>query len=147
MINGAVTKAEHGDFRDLAQLLHPDHPWNKVQAGGWITVRAALAPSAWRLIYDRLTGKHKAKRGRPPKTEVERLFNLAEGRFNPVFQAANKFPYIKQVLRQTYPEQKPRHIRERALEIAARHHAIEPHTLAKYLQRPKTDRRRLISTP
>jgi hypothetical protein len=138
IIDDAVTKAEHhGDFMDLAILLDPDSLFNSLPDGR--TARALLPPNAWKLIVARLTGRHKAKRGqgRPPKDILKRLV------FGSVHRAAKDFPRVKQLLRQSYPEQKAQQIRDRALYIAARHHEIKQNTLSNYLRRPLNDRRRL----
>jgi hypothetical protein len=132
VIESAVAQAEHGRDKDLFALLHPNHPWNK----GSTTVRAALNDKEWRLIYDRGTGKHKPKNGPPPKS-------MALRQFNPVHCAAIAFPYIKQVLGQTYPKQSKSDIRDRAYYAAARYKDVPEQALINYLtKRSKSDRRR-----
>ena len=113
-IDEAVAHAERGYFRPLAALVRSDHPWNTRQFSGGITVRDCLAPSVWRLISERLTGRRKAKQGRPPKTEAAR-------RMAPVYRAAIAFGYIEPKLRRAYPKQNARHVHDRALSIAARY--------------------------
>lgn len=138
-IEGAVTEAERGDFSYLAYMLHPDHPLNFLP-GRPGPVRAALPPEAWELITARLTGRHKAKRGRPPVDELRRRLR------SPVSGAADDFPRIKQFLRGTYPGEKARHVRARALTVAARHHGIAVGTLENFLRRSRNDRRRRSKT-
>jgi hypothetical protein len=134
VIDHAVERAGHGDFKSLAALLHPDHPWNQMPDGR--TIRAALPPDVWKLIFDRLSGRHKAKRGSPPRPEWEKRL------FVPVYGAAIDFSFIKQFLRDAYREQKPKDIHDRALAIAAQRRGIKTDTLSDHLQRSKKPRLR-----
>jgi hypothetical protein len=130
----AVSRAEGGDFSALAHLLEPVHPFNETPVGR--PIRDRLKPETWWLIADRLSGELKTKRGRPKMTADKRRFR------SPIHDAAEEVGAIRAILKRGYPKQGRKQIRDMALVAVGRRHAVKTETIAKYLGRPTTDRRR-----
>jgi hypothetical protein len=137
----AVAAALRGDIAELAGLLNPEHPYNKLRK---IPIRSRLSPETWRLVVQFLTGERnlrsgrlKGERGRPQMSSEERRAA------SPVHDAADEVLSIKIILHQLYPDQDRGQINDRAIAIAARRGGTAPSTLSKYLNRPRRDRRRL----
>ena len=61
----------------------------------------------------------------------------------PTHDAADRVPYIEDLLRFHYPKQTERDIYDRAVAFCAEKAGIERETLFKYLSRPNNDRRRV----
>jgi hypothetical protein len=137
----AVAAALRGNIAELASLLDPEHPYNKLRK---IPIRSCLSPATWQLIVQFLTGERsrrsgqlKGERGRPPMSAEERRTT------SPVHDAADEVSAIRHILGRLYSEQDHGQINDRAISIAAQRRGIATRTLAKYLSRPKKDRRRL----
>jgi hypothetical protein len=141
----AVAAARQGSFRKLAELLHPDHPFNN-RRDGKPQLRNFLGPETWQLLVDRLLGKpirkpaatgKRTARGRPKMTADERRA------MTPVHDAADALSEINDILRRHYPDQSESNIRDRAIAFVARNEQINDETLVNYVGRSRRDRRRL----
>jgi hypothetical protein len=141
----AVEAALRGDIELLADLLRP---FSGELLGLPDEVNPAikrLSPKAWSIIVQFLTGERNLRtgrlRGEPGRPRMSPEKRRAE---SPVHDAATEVDAIHDILRRSYPDQRSSQIRDRAMEIAAQRNDVEASTLAKYLSRPKKDRRRLI---
>jgi hypothetical protein len=132
----AVKRAEVGDFKPLAGLLHPDHPMNRHPIGKK-TLRESLTPETWSLITLKLVDLVDKGRGRPPETEEKRRAT------NPIHNAADEVQAIEDILRANYPEQSAEQIRTAACNAVAQQTGIKANSLDNYLSRPPDDPRRL----
>jgi hypothetical protein len=136
----AITAAWGGNYAPLARLLDSKHPLNNARYE--IELRRALPAEAYDLIAgDKVKrsagGKVKRPRGRPRLTYEERRAN------NPVHNAADDVPIVRNILRRLYPKQLKKQIDDRAVSVAAKLHKIKGKTLRYHLKRPKSDHRRL----
>lgn len=100
-------------------------------------IRIGLAPETWDLVGALLCGKVKRKRGPRPKTAAARRA------MNPVHNAGEAVPWIRDVLRRLYPYQAVTDIRDRALWIAEQWYGARAATLSAHLLRSRRDRRRV----
>jgi hypothetical protein len=136
----AVLKS--GDVEILADLIRPESLGSELLAVN-PAVEQGLSLATWYLLTQLVTGELDLRkirgRGRPKLTADDRRAA------SPVHDAADVFSEIKDILTCLYPEQDHRQLRDRAIAIAAQHKGVAPSTLAKYLGRPKKDRRRLTS--
>jgi hypothetical protein len=96
-----------------------------------------LTPTMLRIAAEFLSGKRKPpQRGRPKMSPKQRAQT-------PTHMAAMVYPAVRKVLKEEYPEQTADGIRDRALYIAARMYGAEGVTVAKYMNQPKRDPRRI----
>jgi hypothetical protein len=163
----AVEAAKRGNLKSLVDMLRPLEsgavdltPTTEFLTGVKVATvphdpgAVTLAPETWTLITEFLTGKRnlhngklrgvrdprtgKLKRGgRPKMSKEERRAHT------PIHVAAREFPAIRDILKQWYPEQSKKVIRERAEKIAAERNHIKFETLKDYCERSKDDRHRI----
>jgi hypothetical protein len=142
----AVEAAMCGDVEPLAMLLRP---FSGELLGLPDEVNPAikrLSPDAWEIIVQFLTGERNPKTGKLRGERGPRKKSAEERRAeSPVHGAAAEVDTIRAILRRSYPDQHNSQIRDRAIEIAAQRNGVEASTLAKYLRRPRKDRRRLTT--
>jgi hypothetical protein len=125
----AVKRAEVGDLKPLAELLHPDHPMNRHPIGRK-TLRESLALETWSLITKKLaTGLPKRKKGGQRKTANERRANTR------THDAAEEVTLIDGILRHAYPGQSAEQIRTAACNAVAERWNVSATTLANYFKR------------
>jgi hypothetical protein len=123
MERDAVEAAKGGNFRLLADMLHPK-PKNPLLGQD----RPPLKPETMELVCLRLVGEYKAPRRGPPKASpAQRSANTKS------YDAANEMQLIELLLWRHYRGEKG--IRRRAIEIAAERAGIDANTLWNYLKK------------
>jgi hypothetical protein len=125
----AVEAAERGDPRKLADLIER---WRVYADSGAEPNPVVISVATWKLVVEFLRGKRKRKRGRPRMSAEERT------RLTATHDAALEFPAVKLVLKREYRgDESARNIHERALDVVARRHNMNPSTLANHLNRAR----------
>jgi hypothetical protein len=120
----AAARARLGDYKLLERLLRPDSPLVKWFHGAGLKP-LPFGPETWTLIADRITGKFKLPRGKPPEDTKQWLDS-------PVHLAAVEVEDVENVLRTHYAAEHG--IRERAITIAAERGKIRREKLEHYLR-------------
>lgn len=106
-----------------------------------VNIAEVLPPAIRKRINEFLTQKRSLRTGR--LSGGQKKDKDARRRINPVHGAAEEVPWIKDILKELYPKQSVKDITDRALWIAKQRHGSKELTIAKHLQRPKGDRRRV----
>jgi hypothetical protein len=117
----AIEAARLGNFKLLAELMDPPHEHLRSYRPERLSHEAEM------LIAARLRGTFKAKRGKPPRRRPDDF-------------AADEVAAIQELLKRHYPGQ--RGYRDRAIDIAAHRHGVDPerlrsHRAFKRRRRPK----------
>jgi hypothetical protein len=147
----AVEAAERGDLRPLVRLLEPD-PVPEHDADGNITkvtyevstLIPHLKPDTWFLITEFLlgdrslkTGRKKGERGAPKMSEDKKRKRWKAIRTG----ARDLYEAVIEILRDEFPEQRTKEIRDRALEFAASKTGMNELSLFEHIKKGRRRRR------
>jgi hypothetical protein len=122
----ALVTSERGDLSVLIDMINSEK---------------VFSPAIRNRINEFLTQKRSLRTGRIRGAQKKDEYTRRA--LNPIHNAADEVPLIKDILKELYPKQSTSRIRERALWIAVQRHGGRVTTLAKHLDRPKKDPRRV----